>query len=61
MQHFCSLRNENFSVLVSFQVVFGVKNTLHFERSARAFPIDQVVENTPRIKRNTLFVDCEVD
>ena len=40
MQHFCSLRNENFSVLVSFQVVFGVKNTLHFERSARAFQID---------------------
>src|SRR5664280_2146828 len=38
LQHFCSIRNENFSVLVGFQVVFGVKNTLLFERSTRVFP-----------------------
>src|SRR5450756_2803300 len=49
LQHFCSIRNENFSVLVSFAVVIEPENTLHFERSAHAFQIDQFVENTPRI------------
>jgi hypothetical protein len=37
----------------------GQKNTPRFKRTAHAFPIDQLVKNTRRIRPITLFVDCE--